>query len=151
MAPHFKANFDNYLKLFDELKTQGKCEDHIYIFFEVMLNKSPCNITYEENLKGNCYIFQILTDTVVSHEKNCEFIKSTGLTPVPYWYSGKFSSEFLQKVSDDINKVKREGVILSFPDLNLGFKFKYALYDSSSYWKSFTEEDLKHPIFGKIA
>jgi len=63
-----------------------------------MLNKSPLNIEYPEDLKNKVYVFQVDTSTGASYRLNPKLakdIQAVGLDVVPFLIEGQLNGEFL--------------------------------------------------------
>lgn len=108
-----------------------------------MLNSSPFNIEYPDELKNKIYVFQVNTSDNKSYRVNPKMgkdLEEMGLSTVPFIAEGVFGAEFFRTLTDKLIAIKREGAVVSMPGENLAWKYKFGAYDTSSYWTRFTEE-----------
>ena len=149
IGAHFHSLYDNYIQLYQYFKSIDPTMTYCYIFMEVMLPESPCNITYPIDLCDRYYIFQINTSSNTTYRVNTSIknkISTLGLDSVPIVGEYDFTTEGVQKLVKWIKQTNREGVIIELIS-NDGskrgsqyFKVKNGAHDTSTFANRFTED-----------
>jgi hypothetical protein len=142
IGEYFHLNFNNFMRLFKNLKMIEPNMKYCYVFMEVMLPISPCKIEYPEAMNCKNYIFHINTssgNSIRVNNRTSPIISSANLFHVPIIGEYSFTEKGVRDMCNWIKSVDREGAIIEIETSSSSglktqcFKVKNGAHDTSSF------------------
>jgi hypothetical protein len=123
---HFRENFDAYARLKKEVNIST-------IYFEGMLEKSPCKMGEQYDLDecGKVYAFEARNVGRVDFMSYVLFFREYNIPTVPILLHGHFGFEIIDEACEIIETTNIEGLIVQVNDQ--AFKLKSGKYDEGTW------------------